>query len=314
MKRFWIAPILAALVLLHTVDALAQYPSSNNRTVMGRLDQLERNIMLLQKQSATGQLPEGVEPSEAAAGSLQSQIAELQETISKLRGEIEQAQYQNRQLKEQYDRSMKDMDFRLQDMEKKMAAAPVAAPIADVPPQENVPPESIDTSSEYAPETESVETPEPALPVKPEPKPVNKPEATNVPPAKEFGTPREHYNYAFRQLNAAKYPEASSSFQSFVKLHPKDPLAGNAFYWLGETFYVRRDYVKAADSFRQGFEALPSGPKAPDNLLKLSMSLNALKRDKEACVVLKQLVSKFGKNSETTKKKAQAEIVRIGCQ
>ena len=104
------------------------------------------------------------------------------------------------------------------------------------------------------------------------------------------------------------------SSPSGVKQYPKDPLAGNAFYWLGETFYVRRDYVKAADSFRQGFEALPSGPKAPDNLLKLSMSLNALKRDKEACVVLKQLVSKFGKTSAATKDKAQAEISRIGCQ
>ena len=77
------------------------------------------------------------------------------------------------------------------------------------------------------------------------------------------------------------------------KKHPKDPLVGNAYYWQGETYYIRRDYVNAADSFRQGFEALPTGPKAPDNLLKLAMSLNALNRDKEACVVLGQVISKY---------------------
>ena len=43
--------------------------------------------------------------------------------------------------------------------------------------------------------------------------------------------------------------------QEFVKLHPKEALASNARYWLGETFYVRAAYVQAAEVFLEGFQA-----------------------------------------------------------
>ena len=60
-------------------------------------------------------------------------------------------------------------------------------------------------------------------------------------------------------------------------------------------------------------QALPDGPKAADNLLKLAMSLDALGRDKEACVVLQQVVTKFKKSSTSVTDKATQERKRIGC-
>jgi TolA-binding protein len=89
---------------------------------------------------------------------------------------------------------------------------------------------------------------------------------------------------------------------------------GNAYYWLGETHYIRQDYVSAADNFREGFEALPNGPKAADNLLKLAMSLSAMKKTNDACVVLDQLLVKFKETSTTVAQKAQSERTRIGCK
>jgi TolA-binding protein len=112
----------------------------------------------------------------------------------------------------------------------------------------------------------------------------------------DFATPREHYNHAFRLLNQTKYSEAAESFAEFTKKHPKDPLVGNA------------------DMFRQGFEAIPDGPKASDNLLKLAMSLSALKRDKEACVVLQQISTRFKKKSNAIAERALQEQKRIDCK
>jgi tol-pal system protein YbgF len=129
-----------------------------------------------------------------------------------------------------------------------------------------------------------------------------------------FDNPRDHYNHGFRLLNQTRYEDAARTFEAFTEKYPKDPLIGNAYYWLGETYYIRRDYVKAADSFRQGFEVLPSGPKAADNLLKLSMALSAMKKQKEACVVLDQLLVKFKDSSTSVAKKADAERTRIGCR
>jgi tol-pal system protein YbgF len=217
---------------------------------------------------------------------LQVKITELEDQIRKLSGAIEQATYENRQLKAQMDKVNTDVSYRLDALEKKQQSAPVAS----VPAENPVP-----DSGKLRP----VETPK------------NTEEAPNYSIPK-FSSSREHYNYAFKLLNQAKYQESGAAFLAFTKNYPKDPLIGNAWYWLGETYYVNHDYVRAADDFRQGYESMPTGPKAPDNLLKLAISMNALKKDKEACVILKQVVAKFG-NAGSTKQRAEQEMITIGC-
>jgi tol-pal system protein YbgF len=125
---------------------------------------------------------------------------------------------------------------------------------------------------------------------------------------------RDLYNAAFKQLNQTNYEQAEKLFSQFTQRFPKDALIGNAWYWLGESHYVQRDYVKAADSFRNGYTKLPAGPKAGDNLLKLGMTLAAMKKTPEACVVLKQVEKKFAANSEAIKAKTRQEISRLGCK
>ena len=112
-------------------------------------------------------------------------------------------------------------------------------------------------------------------------------------------------------LNRSDYVGAEQAFARFTHDYPNDPLIGNAWYWLGETFYVRREYTQAANSFRQGFQALEEGPKAGDNLLKLAMSLAATQKDQEACVVLKQVDTKYSSNSTALKGKVTQEISRL---
>lgn len=214
---------------------------------------------------------------------LQVKISELEDQIRKLQGTIEQTQYENKQLKAQLDKTNTDMEYRFGELEKKQqaaAAAPVAVPA------------------------------EPAAPDSGTLQPVQSPASTT--PMPSFASPRDHYNYAFRLLNQAKYKESGDAFAAFTKTYPKDPLIGNAWYWLGETYYVNHDYVRAADDFRQGYESMPTGPKAPDNLLKLAMSLNALKKDDEACTVLKQVAAKFG-SMNSMKQRAEQEMNTIGC-
>lgn len=248
------------------------------------------------------------ENTQAAVARLQVKISELEEEIRNLRGKIEQMSYENQQLKEQMQKSQTDVNFRLDAIEKKQAAAVTPAPAAAVQPRQqadNTPDsgqlqpveEPADQDSSENSDDGNSNAPATIAPVSSIPK---------------FATPRDHYNYAFKLLNQAKYPEAGAAFSAFTKQYPKDPLIGNAWYWLGETYYVQRDYVRAADDFRQGYESMPTGPKAPDNLLKLAMSLNAIKKDKEACVILKQVVAKFG-SSGSMRQRAEQEINTIRC-
>ncbi len=128
-----------------------------------------------------------------------------------------------------------------------------------------------------------------------------------------FNSARDLYNYAFSLINQAQYPKAGEALEAFIERHPGDALTGHVYYWLGETWYVREDFPQAAESFRKGFEAMPDGVKAPDNLLKLAKSLDVLGKKKQACIVLSQLLVKFEGGNAVLLQKAQAERNRMQC-
>ncbi|MEK9970716.1 MAG: tol-pal system protein YbgF [Ferrovibrio sp.] len=128
------------------------------------------------------------------------------------------------------------------------------------------------------------------------------------------GTPQERYNYAYRLLVQSDYADAESAFREFLGAHPSDALAGNAQYWLGETYYVRGQYEPAAQAFLQGYQGYPKGAKAPDSLLKLGMSLAAMKKNPEACAALGQLGKEFASAPPHVKDAATRERSKIGCK
>ena len=339
MKLTRLLPALLVSTMLATA-ALPAY-AADNEELNGRLDSIERNMMLLQRQvarePASGADSSGAADSAPAGSNAQVEvrISALEEEIRKLRGQMEENQFQNKKNADTLDKFQKDVDFRFTQIASQPAAAPAAAPA--IPPAdagaERKPLPALDKQEvgDGTADAAAKETPKKPAPVVDD-KSVKQPgkmevkvkdtkdgkvkeseAAAPAATAQQFANPREHYNYAFRLLNQNKYDDAATSFKSFIKKYPKDPLAGNANYWLGETYYMNHDFVGAADSFRQGFEASPGGPKAPDNLLKLAMSLSSLKHDKEACVVLKQVVNKFGKSSPNVSHKAESEKKRIGC-
>ncbi len=96
-------------------------------------------------------------------------------------------------------------------------------------------------------------------------------------------------------------------------MNPKDPLAGNAKYWLGETFYVRQDYQQAAVTFAEAYQEYPNSGKAPDNLLKLGMSLSALGSSSDACGTFAELLKRYPKAAATILRRAKQEQRRLAC-
>jgi tol-pal system protein YbgF len=126
-------------------------------------------------------------------------------------------------------------------------------------------------------------------------------------------SPQEQYEYATGLLQRGAYPEAGLAFKAFVAQHPKDPLAGNAQYWLGETYYAQSDYKSAAIAFAEGYQKYPKSQKAPDNLLKLGMSLGQTGRKNDACTAFKQLASQFPNASAAIKDRASRAQQRYGC-
>ena len=76
------------------------------------------------------------------------------------------------------------------------------------------------------------------------------------------------YLAAFGKLKAGEYQEAISSFEGFLSQYPASAYAPNAQYWIGEAYYVQRDFDKAWTAFAELETRYPSSLKAADARLK----------------------------------------------
>ncbi len=127
------------------------------------------------------------------------------------------------------------------------------------------------------------------------------------------GNPAMMYDEAYGHLLRRDYPAAEQAFLKFLKTHSKDTLAGNARYWLGEAYYQQGNFKKAADSFLKGYSKHRQGPKAPDSLLKLALSLNELGQKKAACSTFQELSKNFPDAPKHVSNRAAKETRRLRC-
>ena len=126
--------------------------------------------------------------------------------------------------------------------------------------------------------------------------------------------PEEQYAYARGLLMKLDYQSAELAFKEFINLNKEHKLSSNAYYWLGEVYYVRKSYAEAAGAFIDSYKLFPLGIKAPDSLLKLGMSLAELGNSDEACESFEELLLKFPEANSRVRRRALQESVRIGCK
>lgn len=127
------------------------------------------------------------------------------------------------------------------------------------------------------------------------------------------GTVKERYSFAFGLLRNAEWEQAELALKEFINYHRNDPLSYNARYWLAESFYVRGQYVSAVEYFARGFQAAPSGSKAPDMLLKLGMSFSNLGKKIEACTFFSKILRDFPRAKNRVLSKMRFESKKNSC-
>lgn len=126
-------------------------------------------------------------------------------------------------------------------------------------------------------------------------------------------TPESLYERSNESLLRRQFGEAEAGFRAFLEKYPEHGLAGNAQYWLGETYLAQDDYRQAAQAFLRGYQQFPGNRRAADSLLKLGISLGRLGQKDQACASYAAVETEFPKAVEA-RKRAQAEAKRAGCQ
>lgn len=120
--------------------------------------------------------------------------------------------------------------------------------------------------------------------------------------AEDLGSAEQDaYMKAFGLFSTNDYQGAVEAFEAFIRTYPGSEYAGNARYWIGESYYTQRDYTRAHEAFARVIDDYPKGKKVPDAMLKVGFSLISLNQYDKARVVLESLVEKYPKSQAAIK-------------
>lgn len=245
---------------------------------------------------------------------LVNQINALQSQLQNLQGQIEELRHQLDELKSHSKDQYIDLDSRIGRLEGRNPAGtnPAAAAGAANP---NAPTmQDVQLGNPQA-----AQTPAPAAaPVAgaavstqaPPPMDATAPPAAAA-PAQD---PKSAYDAAFGALKDGRYAESARLFQAFIAQFPNDELTPNAYYWLGESYYVTQNYPVSLDTFRKLLAQFPNSQKAPDALLKVGYCQYEMKQWDQAQATLNQVVAQYPNTTVANLAQGRLRALKIEAQ
>jgi len=126
-------------------------------------------------------------------------------------------------------------------------------------------------------------------------------------------SPEEQYEFAVSFMKIGDYETAEFALKEFIDKNKDHDLAGNAQYWYGETFRIRQLYSDAASAYLDGYQNYPKSKKAPDNLLKLGITMVQLGEKDQGCAMISGIKKQYPKASKSVLQKAQYEQKKFKC-
>ena len=124
----------------------------------------------------------------------------------------------------------------------------------------------------------------------------------------------EQYEFAVSFMKIGDYETAEFALKEFIDKNKDHDLAGNAQYWYGETFRIRQLYSDAASAYLEGYQNYPKSQKAPDNLLKLGITMVQLGEKEQGCTMITGIKKQYPKASKSVLQKAQYEQKKFNCK
>ncbi|WP_223788113.1 tol-pal system protein YbgF [Marinicella meishanensis] len=222
------------------------------------------------------------------------QLQELQTLVAQLQGKIEEQNFQINELKERQKVLYVDMDSRLAQLEANNLSQ------AGEVKNELVVDSAIQDGNNPAATTQSVQLGKPVVRES-----VDAQLSTNTmnqgslsattvasDPAVE-----QMYQAAFAQLKAGRFNESARLFEDFIQQHPNHELTDNSYYWLGESYYVTRNYPLALSAFQSLEQNFPLSSKLSDALLKIGYTYHELEDYQQAQQALNKVVDSFPNQS-----------------
>jgi tol-pal system protein YbgF len=124
---------------------------------------------------------------------------------------------------------------------------------------------------------------------------------------------KAEYDAAADLLKTQHYDAARQGFSTFVQKNPHSRLIAPAIYHLGESFYYQSRHREAAEQFLKIATDYSRSPVAPEAMVKLGVSLNALGAKEQACAFFSEVPRKYPNASAAEKTAAAREAKKASC-
>jgi tol-pal system protein YbgF len=226
---------------------------------------------------------------------LMQSVEGLASEISQMRGELEQQTHDTTEIKKRQRELYLDIDRRLRALESRAVSVEKTEPV-EVP--------GLDEAAEAAQTTtqpsQTVIEPsvnadgliaDTSVPLVSS----NDSESGAAQSSASNSEERVAYQAAFDTLKEGRYKIAKTELKRFLEKYPDSTYAGNAQYWLGEAYYVTRDFDQGILEFELVLSRYPSSPKVADAMLKLGYTYYEKQQYNKARIMLDELRKRYPK-------------------
>lgn len=279
VKKAWLATSLSLLFVatsaqaqsieqrLERLERMASNPVMLEMT--RKINDQEREIQGLQDQ--LDRIQRDMPQSTAVNGNTNTpQNAELQKALTDLQSQLNQM---NEKLTVQGARIIV-----LEDELRALKAVPAQAQATQTQGQPKV--QAQPAATETAQPVQSEEAAEPAsvLPIQ-----------TRAATTEE----KKAYQDAFGLMRSSDYDGSIKAFAGFIENSAESDLAANAYYWMGEGYFIKGQFAEAYEAFHAVYLRYPDSVKTSDAMLRSADALEKLERLDEAKQVYQEVVSLF---------------------
>ncbi len=159
-----------------------------------------------------------------------------------------------------------------------------------------------------------LKAPEPKAP-SPVPKPIesDKSVSTKETPAELKGISTgmgDLYRDAYETFYKGDLEGSRRKFEVFLKQYPNTELSDNAQFWIGETYYLKKDYERAILEYEKAIVKYPEGDKIPAAIFKQALAFLELGDKTNARNLLRRVIEKYPRSDQADVAKKRLETIK----
>lgn len=120
------------------------------------------------------------------------------------------------------------------------------------------------------------------------------------------------YSNGYRDLNTGKYDLARSEFQDYLKYFGTTDLASNAQFYVGESYFMQKNYQQAVAEYDKLLANYPKSFKLAPGRLRKGLALIELGQKTAGVRELREVVKRFPGSEEDRRARARLKELGVG--